>query len=156
MLAMVPQLALVDWVALVIAAVLLAAVVAALVIAWIASRHKRKLERVGTLSRTGRTVVRRSTPERATIIDMMPEEPEPDASTTGGPPVPETRPRSLLDAPSSAKAPVLANGVAGHGFALRQPGFFEDPIGRHEQRYWDGSRWTEYVKEEGQRFIDPL
>ena len=67
MLAMVPQLALVDWVALVIAAVLLAAVVAALVIAWIASRHKRKVERLGTPSRTGRTVVRRSTPERCLL-----------------------------------------------------------------------------------------
>ena len=153
---MVPQLALVDWVALVIAAVLLAAVVAALVIAWIASRHKRKLERIGTPSRTGRTVVRRSTPERAKIIDMLPQEPTADAEESTGPPVPETRPRSLLDAPPSAKAPVLANGVAGNGCALRQPGFFEDPIGRHEQRYWDGARWTEYVKEEGQRFIDPL
>ncbi len=157
MLAMVPQLALVDWVALVIAAVLLAAVVAALVIAWIASRHKRKVERLGTPSRTGRTTVRRSTPERAKIIDMMPQESTDDADAAASrPPVPETRPNSLLDAPPSAKAPVLANGVAGHGFALRQPGFFEDPIGRHEQRYWDGARWTEYVKEQGQRFIDPL
>ncbi len=155
---MVPQLALVDWVALVIAAVLLAAVGAALVIAWIASRHKRKVDRISTPGRQGRTVVRRATSERAKVIDMLPQEPtevvEPENGTR--PPIPETRPNSLLDAPASAKAPVLANGVAGHGFALRQPGFFEDPIGRHEQRYWDGSRWTEYVKEEGQRFIDPL
>lgn len=42
------------------------------------------------------------------------------------------------------------------GFPARAPGFFDDPLGRHELRYWDGSRWTEYVKERGERFIDPL
>jgi hypothetical protein len=42
------------------------------------------------------------------------------------------------------------------GFALRSPGFFDDPVGRHELRYWDGHRWTEYVKERGERFVDPL
>jgi len=42
------------------------------------------------------------------------------------------------------------------GFSTRSPGFFEDPMGRHELRYWDGSRWTEYVKERGERFTDPL
>lgn len=42
------------------------------------------------------------------------------------------------------------------GFERRTPGFFEDPMGRHELRYWDGSHWTEYVKESGERFTDPL
>ncbi len=42
------------------------------------------------------------------------------------------------------------------GFKKRAPGFFSDPIGRHELRYWNGSSWTEYVKEGGDRFIDPL
>lgn len=42
------------------------------------------------------------------------------------------------------------------GFARRGPGFFDDPVGRHELRYWDGHRWTEYVKERGERFTDPL
>lgn len=42
------------------------------------------------------------------------------------------------------------------GFATRDPGFFEDPLGRHELRYWDGASWTEYVKESGERFTDPL
>jgi hypothetical protein len=42
------------------------------------------------------------------------------------------------------------------GFAARTPGFYEDPVGRHELRYWDGHRWTEYVKEHGERFTDPL
>lgn len=160
---MVPQLAFVDWVALVIASVLFAAVGAALVVAWIASRHKKRMERAALVAsgdRTGRTMVKRATSERARITAMMPDEAEAKSAageaSTVAKPVPETRPATILDAPASAKAPVLANGVAGNGFALRQPGFFEDPIGRHDQRYWDGSRWTEYVKEEGQRFIDPL
>jgi len=42
------------------------------------------------------------------------------------------------------------------GFEVRVPGFFDDPMGRHELRYWDGRRWTEYVKERGERFTDPL
>lgn len=42
------------------------------------------------------------------------------------------------------------------GFQTRNPGFFEDPMGRHELRYWDGASWTEYVKESGERFVDPL
>ena len=41
------------------------------------------------------------------------------------------------------------------GFTQRQPGFFSDPVGRHELRYWNGSSWTEYVKEGADRFIDP-
>jgi len=56
----------------------------------------------------------------------------------------------------------LESGVAssnfdrGEGFKARTPGFFDDPMGRHELRYWDGHTWTEYVKEHGERFIDPL
>ena len=42
------------------------------------------------------------------------------------------------------------------GFSVRPPGFFDDPIGRHEQRYWDGSGWTEHCKEGEERFTDPL
>jgi len=42
------------------------------------------------------------------------------------------------------------------GFKARTPGFFDDPMGRHELRYWDGRSWTEYVKENGERFTDPL
>lgn len=42
------------------------------------------------------------------------------------------------------------------GFSVRKPGFFDDPIGRHEQRYWDGSGWTEHCKEGADRFNDPL
>ncbi len=42
------------------------------------------------------------------------------------------------------------------GFPSRGPGFFADPVGRHELRYWNGTKWTEYVKEGADRFVDPL
>jgi hypothetical protein len=70
-------------------------------------------------------------------------------------------------APAHAKeATRLSERVAGgvatvhydrtEGFKARTPGFFDDPMGRHELRYWDGHSWTEYVKEHGERFTDPL
>lgn len=30
-----------------------------------------------------------------------------------------------------------------------------DPFGRHEQRWWDGTRWSEKVRDQGIRAIDP-
>lgn len=31
----------------------------------------------------------------------------------------------------------------------------QDPFGRHEERYWDGGRWTEKVRSDGKVGIDP-
>jgi hypothetical protein len=31
-----------------------------------------------------------------------------------------------------------------------------DPIGRHELRYWDGSRWSQHVSDAGVQSTDPL
>lgn len=35
------------------------------------------------------------------------------------------------------------------------PGWFSDPFGRYEHRYWDGAQWTEHVGSRGQQTIDP-
>jgi hypothetical protein len=35
-------------------------------------------------------------------------------------------------------------------------GWFQDPYGRYEQRYWDGSAWTEHVSTQGTQAVDPL
>lgn len=35
------------------------------------------------------------------------------------------------------------------------PAWFGDPFARHEQRWWDGSAWTEKVADDGVRAIDP-
>ena len=34
-------------------------------------------------------------------------------------------------------------------------GWYADPSGRFELRYWDGSAWTEHVSRAGQQFTDP-
>jgi hypothetical protein len=36
------------------------------------------------------------------------------------------------------------------------PDWYPDPTGRFEQRYWDGSQWTEHVSSAGQQRSDPL
>ena len=34
-------------------------------------------------------------------------------------------------------------------------GWYADPSGRFELRYWDGSAWTEHVSRAGQQYTDP-
>jgi hypothetical protein len=34
-------------------------------------------------------------------------------------------------------------------------GWHRDPHGRHEMRYWDGTRWTEHVSTGGRTALDP-
>jgi uncharacterized protein YxjI len=36
-----------------------------------------------------------------------------------------------------------------------QAGWFADPLGRHQLRYFDGTQWTEHVSSNGQTSIDP-
>lgn len=35
------------------------------------------------------------------------------------------------------------------------PGWYPDPTGRYEHRYWDGGRWTEHVGANGQQSVEP-
>jgi uncharacterized protein YxjI len=34
-------------------------------------------------------------------------------------------------------------------------GWYPDPFGRHERRYWDGSKWMEHVASLGRQAVDP-
>ena len=36
------------------------------------------------------------------------------------------------------------------------PNWYPDPGGTHEQRYWDGSQWTDHVADHGRQSEDPL
>jgi uncharacterized protein YxjI len=39
---------------------------------------------------------------------------------------------------------------------MSQPAdWYPDPSGRHEHRYWDGTRWTEHVASHGRQSVDP-
>jgi uncharacterized protein YxjI len=39
--------------------------------------------------------------------------------------------------------------------AAAPAGWFADPLGRHEMRYYDGTQWTEHVSSHGRTSIDP-
>lgn len=44
----------------------------------------------------------------------------------------------------------------GQGSAGAAPaGWYADPAGRFELRYWDGAQWTEHVSRAGQQYTDP-
>src|SRR6185295_19761643 len=40
--------------------------------------------------------------------------------------------------------------------ALPPAGWFADPSGRHEHRYWDGATWTDHVADRGVAAVDPV
>jgi uncharacterized protein YxjI len=39
--------------------------------------------------------------------------------------------------------------------AQHPAGWYPDPFGRHESRYWDGRQWTEHVASHGRQAVDP-
>jgi hypothetical protein len=57
------------------------------------------------------------------------------------------RARRQLPAPAT-QAGTWAQGAA-------PAGWFTDPGGRHELRYWDGQQWTEHVSDRGTQAVDP-
>jgi hypothetical protein len=36
------------------------------------------------------------------------------------------------------------------------PTWAQDPTGRHQVRYWDGTDWTDWVADDGNETRDPL
>ena len=55
----------------------------------------------------------------------------------------------VAEAPAAAVTPPAAAAPA------VPAGWYADPAGRFELRYWDGSTWTEHVSRTGQQFTDP-
>jgi hypothetical protein len=51
-------------------------------------------------------------------------------------------------------APVACPAVANDSGV--QPGWYADPLGRFELRYFNGDEWTADVSNDGGRFVDPL
>lgn len=56
---------------------------------------------------------------------------------------------------------VLATGGGGQAVgptpgAGPAPGWYPDPHGRHQNRYWDGAVWTEHVADSGTTGVDPV
>lgn len=59
----------------------------------------------------------------------------------------EAAPVVAAPAPAPAPAPATEPAVPA--------GWYADPSGRYELRYWDGAAWTEHVSRAGQQFTDP-
>jgi hypothetical protein len=55
-------------------------------------------------------------------------------------------------APAEGEAPVSDSDTSG----TRAADWYEDPSGKHQFRYWDGSAWTPHVADQGQQSTDPL
>jgi hypothetical protein len=63
-------------------------------------------------------------------------------------PEPEPEPEPAVAEPVVAEAaPAVESTVPA--------GWYADPSGRFELRYWDGTAWTEHVSRAGQQFTDP-
>jgi hypothetical protein len=68
------------------------------------------------------------------------------------------------DAGVTAESATVASSEPASSGAAEQPaaassaapaGWYADPSGRYELRYWDGSQWTEHVSRAGQQYTDP-
>ena len=57
--------------------------------------------------------------------------------------------------PRRETARVQAAAVATPRRRPPRAGWYADPTGRFEMRYWDGTKWTEHVGRGGQQFSDP-
>ena len=68
-------------------------------------------------------------------------------------PIAEATPPAYTPAPSYAPAPAPAYNPAPAAPAVPS-GWYADPAGRFELRYWDGGAWTEHVSRAGQQFTD--
>jgi hypothetical protein len=73
-------------------------------------------------------------PAPAVVVDPMPAATYTPAATTAYTPAP---------AAAAAATPAVP------------AGWYADPAGRFELRYWDGGTWTEHVSRAGQQYTDP-
>ncbi len=66
---------------------------------------------------------------------------------------PEPEPEPVV-AEAAAAEPAVADAAPAAESAV-PAGWYADPSGRFELRYWDGAAWTEHVSRAGQQFTDP-
>jgi hypothetical protein len=62
---------------------------------------------------------------------------------------------SVSEEPAVAAAEAPAAPAPEPAVVTTPAGWYPDPSGRYELRYWDSSQWTEHVARQGQQFTDP-
>lgn len=68
------------------------------------------------------------------------------------------RPTTPSTTTSPQNAAAQANNSVATSAAPSEPipaGWYADPSGRYELRYWNATEWTEHVARSGQQFTDP-
>jgi hypothetical protein len=92
--------------------------------------------------------------EAAPAVEEAPgvavEQPEP-APVAEYSPTPTPEPQPVVQVPQAQTAPATAPSVT----PAVPAGWYGDPSGRYELRYWDGGQWTEHVARNGQQYTDP-
>lgn len=119
------------------------------------------------LSRSvGSTTPAASAPAAA-VVETVAAEPEPEVAPVETPAeavtepagwaaVAEPEPEPEVVAPVAVAAAEPEVVVAAAAVAPAVPaGWYADPAGRFELRYWDSNQWTEHVSRAGQQFTDP-
>ena len=108
-----------------------------------------------------------SAPEPATTPAPEPAASEPAPMLAGAitpEPASEPAPEPATDAasePTTAHLPTTsadtasADATAAAAAGAAPAGWYADPSGRFELRYWDGGQWTEHVSRAGQQYTDP-
>ena len=73
--------------------------------------------------------------------------PEPAPAAPVAEPSPAYQPAAVYE-PAPAPAPATSTPAV-------PAGWYADPAGRFDLRYWDGSTWSEHVSRAGQQYTDP-
>ena len=87
-------------------------------------------------------------PDTSSAPEPAPMAPIAEPSTSQAPP---TVAMYQPSQPAAAAAPAAATAAVPSVPA----GWYADPSGRFEQRYWDGGTWTEHVARGGAQYTDP-
>ena len=65
---------------------------------------------------------------------------------------------AVLKPTAEHQAKQLTGSYINYGGVPQQPAaaWWPDPVHRHQRRYWDGVRWTDYVSDHGVQTTDPV
>lgn len=78
---------------------------------------------------------------------------QPAAGEAGATPTVSASPGDAAPSPGAHAEPPPASGSAP---AAPPAAWHPDPTGRHQHRYWDGARWTDWVADGGEQGRDPV
>jgi hypothetical protein len=68
--------------------------------------------------------------------------------------IPPSRPATSVMSPADYRPPVAPPLLP--TLSVTPAGWYSDPAGRFDHRYWDGAKWTEHVSRAGAASVDPL